>query len=135
MLANDHAVESVVFARDGITANLPKGSVHISSSTIGVDLSHRLASKHTTAAQCFVSAPVFGRPEAAAAGQLVIVAGGAPHVLETCKPLFDAIGHRTYVMSDRPEAANLVKLSGNFLIASVIEALGEAMALIGKSSC
>jgi 3-hydroxyisobutyrate dehydrogenase-like beta-hydroxyacid dehydrogenase len=47
-------------------------------------------------------------------------------------PLFDAIGQRTYVIGDKPSAANLVKLSGNFLLASVIESLGEAMALVSK---
>jgi 3-hydroxyisobutyrate dehydrogenase-like beta-hydroxyacid dehydrogenase len=75
---------------------------------------------------------VFGRPEAAAAGKLFVVTGGAPEALRVCTPIFDVIGQKTFAMSERPEAANLVKLSGNFLIASVIEALGEAIALVGK---
>jgi 3-hydroxyisobutyrate dehydrogenase-like beta-hydroxyacid dehydrogenase len=132
MLANDEAVEGVVFAEQGVIASLPKGAVHISSSTISVALSERLAAAHAAAGQRFVAAPVFGRPEAAAERKLFVVAGGAPEAVNTCMPLFDAIGQRTFVMAERPEAASLIKLSGNFLIAATIEALGEALALVGK---
>lgn len=132
MLANDEAVESVVFGNSGVLKSLPKNAVHISCSTISVALSHRLTAAHGAAGQNFLSAPVFGRPDAAAAGKLFVVVGGAADVIKSCMPLLEAIGQKTFVMSDRPEAANLVKLSGNFLIASVIEALGEAIALIGK---
>ena len=76
---------------------------------------------------------MFGRPDVAAAGQLFVVAAGAPDAVEAAAPLFDAIGQKTFIISETPKAANLVKLSGNFLIASVIEAVGEAMALIGKA--
>jgi 3-hydroxyisobutyrate dehydrogenase-like beta-hydroxyacid dehydrogenase len=75
---------------------------------------------------------VFGRPEAAEAGQLFVVAAGDPAAVKEAGPVFEAIGQRTFAVSEEPKAANLVKLSGNFLIASVIEALGEAMALVGK---
>lgn len=132
MLADDKAVESVAFGEDGVIASLAPGAVHISSSTISVTLSERLAAAHAAAGQRFVAAPVFGRPDAAAAAKLFIVACGAPEAVATCMPLFEAMGQKTFVMSERPEAANLVKLSGNFLIASVIELLGEAMALVAK---
>ncbi|MEA3151088.1 MAG: hypothetical protein QOD56_2027 [Gammaproteobacteria bacterium] len=132
MLANDEAVESMVFGDPGILSSLPRNAVHISCSTISVALSKKLVAAHQTAGQHFLSAPVFGRPDAAAAGKLFVVVGGAADSIQACTPLFDAIGQRTFVMSERPESANLVKLSGNFLIASVIEALGEAIALIGK---
>jgi 3-hydroxyisobutyrate dehydrogenase-like beta-hydroxyacid dehydrogenase len=132
MLANDDALSSVAFGEGGILANLPSKAIHISSSTISVELSEKLAAAHATAGQRFVSAPVFGRPEAAAAAKLFIVAAGEPETVQFCMPLFEAIGQRTFVMSEKAEAANLVKLSGNFLIASVIESLGEAMALVGK---
>src|SRR5439155_1539361 len=79
------------------------------------------------------AAPVFGRPEAAAAAKLFIVVAGAPDAVRICSPLFEAMGQKTLVVSNEPPAANLVKLSGNFLTASVIEALGEAMALVGKA--
>jgi 3-hydroxyisobutyrate dehydrogenase-like beta-hydroxyacid dehydrogenase len=132
MLTNDDAVEGVVSAEQGIIASLPKGAVHISSSTISVALSGRLAKAHEVAGQRFVAAPVFGRQDAAAEGKLFLMVGGAPEAVSTCMPLFEALGQRTFVMAERPEAANLIKLSGNFLIAAAIEALGEAMALVGK---
>ncbi len=132
MLADDHSVEGVAFGEAGIVATLVSGAVHISCSTISVELSRRLALAHADAGQRFLAAPVFGRPDAAAAAKLFVVAGGAPEAVEQSRPLLDAIGQRTFVMSDKPEAANLVKLSGNFLIAAVIESLGEAMALVEK---
>jgi 3-hydroxyisobutyrate dehydrogenase-like beta-hydroxyacid dehydrogenase len=133
MLANDEAVESVVFDGGGIIDSLLAAAIHISSSTVSVALSERLAAAHAKAGQRFVAAPVFGRPDVAAAGQLFIVAAGAPAAVKAAAPLFDAIGKRTFVVSETPKAANLVKLSGNFLLASVIESLGEAMALTGKA--
>ena len=133
MLANDDAVESVVFSDGSIIGSLPTAAIHISSSTISVALSERLEAAHAKAGQRFVAAPVFGRPDVAAAGQLFVVAAGSPDAVEAAAPLFDAIGERTFVVSETPKAANLVKLSGNFLLASVIESLGEAMALIGKA--
>jgi 3-hydroxyisobutyrate dehydrogenase-like beta-hydroxyacid dehydrogenase len=132
MLANDAAVEDVVFGNYGVLKSLPRNAVHISCSTISVTLSKRLAEAHEAAGQHFLAAPVFGRPDAAAAGKLFVVVAGKAGIIESCRPLFEAIGQRTFVISETPEAANLVKLSGNFLIAAVIEALGEAIALIGK---
>lgn len=132
MLANDEAVQSVVFGPDGILASLPANALHISSSTISPALSQRLAEQHAKRGQGFVAAPVFGRPEAAAAGKLAVVAGGDAAAIERARPLLEAFGQKIFVISTRPEAANLVKLSGNFLIASVIESLGEALALVGK---
>jgi 3-hydroxyisobutyrate dehydrogenase-like beta-hydroxyacid dehydrogenase len=132
MLADDPAVESTVFGDEGIRASLAMGALHVSCSTISVELSRRLAEAHAHASQRYVAAPVFGRPEAAAAAKLFVVACGAPDAVEAAGLLLAAIGQRTFVMSTQPEAANLVKLSGNFLIASVIESLGEAMALVGK---
>jgi len=133
MLANDDAVSAVTFGEDGILTSLRPGATHVSSSTISVALSERLAAAHAEAGQRFVAAPVFGRPEAAAAAKLFVVAAGAEDALQPLSPVFDAIGQRTFVVSDEPKAANLVKLSGNFLIASVIESLGEAMALVAKA--
>ena len=132
MLADDHAVEDGVFGDGGILATLKPGAVHVSCSTISVALSRRLAKAHAAAGQLYVAAPVFGRPEAAAAAKLFVVAAGTPNAVAIVSPLLEAIGRRTFVLSDQPESANLVKLSGNFLTATVIEALGEAMALVGK---
>lgn len=132
MLADDDALENIVFGDAGVMASLGNGATHISMSTISVALSARLSAAHADAGQRFVAAPVFGRPEAAAAGKLFIMAAGAPEALGACSPLFEALGQRTFFLGEQPEAANLVKLSGNFLIASLIEALGEAIALVAK---
>lgn len=132
MLAHDDALSAVVHGDGGVLASLGKGAVHISASTISVATSERLAREHTDLGQRFVAAPVFGRPEAAAAAKLFVVAAGAPDAVQSVTPLFDAIGQRIFVVGEEPKAANLVKLSGNFLIAAVIESLGEAMALVEK---
>ena len=132
MLANDQAVEEVVFGDGGVIDTLAPGAIHISSSTISVALAERLTLAHRELGIRFLSAPVFGRPEVAAAGQLMVIAAGAPDTIEEATPLLEAIGRKTSIVSEVPATANLVKLSGNFLIASVIESLGEAMALVAK---
>ena len=133
MLANDEAVEGIVFGDDGIVSSLAPGATHVSASTISVALSERLTAAHAEAGQQFVAAPVFGRPEAAQAAKLFVVAAGPPAAVEGLSGVFDAVGQRTFVVSEEPKTANLVKLSGNFLIVSVIETLGEAMALVNKA--
>jgi 3-hydroxyisobutyrate dehydrogenase-like beta-hydroxyacid dehydrogenase len=132
MLADDHAVESAVLHSGGVLDHLPRGAVHISMSTISVALSQKLAEDHNKRGQQYIAAPVFGRPEAAEAGKLFVVAAGDKSAVERCKPLLEVLGQRVFVIGDKPEMANVVKLSGNFLIASVIESLGEAIALTRK---
>lgn len=133
MLADDDAVAGVTFGDGGIVSSLAEAAVHVSSSTISVELSERMTAAHAEARQQFVAAPVFGRQEAARAAKLFVVAAGAPASIQTVSQALDAIGQRTFVVSDEPKTANLVKLSGNFLITSVIESLGEAMALVAKA--
>jgi 3-hydroxyisobutyrate dehydrogenase-like beta-hydroxyacid dehydrogenase len=132
MVADDAALESTVFADAGILQSLNKGAIHISCSTISVALSERLTNAHSKAGQRYIAAPVFGRPEAAAAAKLFVAAAGGADTLDACNPIFDAIGQKTFRFGDKPSLANLVKLSGNFLIVSVIESLSEAMALVSK---
>jgi 3-hydroxyisobutyrate dehydrogenase-like beta-hydroxyacid dehydrogenase len=132
MLANDEAVESVVFGNDGILTSLPKGAIHVSSSTISVALSDRLSDSHANAGQRYVAATVLGRPDVAAKGELFVVAAGASDAVRDSAPLLDAIGKQTTLFGDKPSRANLIKLSSNFLIASVFESLGEAIALVSK---
>jgi 3-hydroxyisobutyrate dehydrogenase-like beta-hydroxyacid dehydrogenase len=131
-LTGDHALGSVVFGEDAILASLPRGAVHIPCSTISLQLAEKLSAAHANKGQHFVSAPVFGRPEAAAAAKLFVVVAGLSAAVERGMPLFDAMGQRTFRFGEKPSLANLVKLSGNFLIAAVIQSLGEAMALAGK---
>ncbi|MGO9329876.1 MAG: NAD(P)-dependent oxidoreductase [Steroidobacteraceae bacterium] len=133
MLANDDAASDIALGKDGLVAHLRRDAIHVSMSTISVALSKRLAQSHASAGQRYVAAPVFGRPDMAATAKLFIVAGGDPATIDACQPLFNAIGQKTYRIATEPSAANLVKLSGNFLLAAAIEALGEAIALIGKA--
>jgi len=109
MLADDAAVEAVVFGDHGVLKGLDHGGVHISHSTISTHLSRRLANAHHERGQSFLAAPVFGRPA------------------------LEAIGRKLFVIGPDPPAANTVKLAGNFLMASMLETLGEAVALMRKS--
>ncbi|MBX5462530.1 MAG: NAD(P)-dependent oxidoreductase [Steroidobacteraceae bacterium] len=133
MLADDAALREVAFAEGGIVASLARNAIHVSMSTISPDLSRSLAQAHERAGQRYVAAPVFGRPEVAAAAKLFVVASGEATAIDACAPLFDAMGQKTYRVGSDPEAANFVKLGGNFMLAAVIETLGEVMALLGKA--
>jgi 3-hydroxyisobutyrate dehydrogenase-like beta-hydroxyacid dehydrogenase len=132
MLADDAAVQATVLGSDGALAGLRAGAIHIGSSTISVGLCRQLVEAHATARVGFVAAPVFGRPEAAAAKQLWIVPGGSPAEVERCAPLFAALGQGTFPLGSAPHAS-LAKLLGNFLIASTIEILGESLAAAEKA--
>ena len=132
MLADDAAVESAVLHPGGVMESLPPKAAHISMSTISVGLSKKLAEEHGKRGHGYISAPVFGRPEAAEAAKLFVAVAGDKEAIERHKPLLEALGQRVFIVGDKPEMANVVKLSGNFLIASVIESLGEAIALARK---
>lgn len=133
MLADDDALEAVVFGQGGIAASLRRGAVHVSLSTISVALSERLATEHARLGQEYVAAPVFGRPDAAEAARLAVVAAGKPEAVQRCKPLLEAMGPKLLVAGERPALANVIKLIGNFLLGSMIESLAEAFALGRKS--
>src|SRR6266581_1953955 len=119
-------------AADGRRQPRPRGAIHMSMSTISPKLSRALAERHRAAGQEYVAAPVFGRPEAAEAKQLWIVAAGPAPAIERCRPLLDAVGQGVIVAGDDPGRANVIKLAGNFLLAAAIEAMGEAFALVRK---
>ena len=133
MLADDGAVEETTFGKDGILGALPEGGIHIACSTISIGLARHLAESHRKRGQDFVASPVFGRPQAAKAAKLLVVAAGPAAAVERCRPLFEAIGQKLFVLGSEAAAATAVKLGGNFLIASMLEALGEVFALMRKS--
>jgi 3-hydroxyisobutyrate dehydrogenase-like beta-hydroxyacid dehydrogenase len=133
MLADDSAVEHVVFGEQGVASALPKDAVHISSSTIGTALARRLAAEHSSRGQGYLSVPVFGRPEAAEGKKLLVIVAGNQDLVKRCGPLFDAIGRQTFVIGAEPWQANAVKLCGNFMIASMLEAFAEAFATLRKA--
>ncbi len=133
MLADDSAVEELFLGPGNLVAALGARTVHISSSTISVELARRLVAAHQAAGRDFISAPVFGRPSAAEAAQLIIAVAGPPQAIARCQPLLDALGRKTVIVGQDPPAANVFKLAGNFLISSTLEALGEAFTLLRKS--
>lgn len=131
MLADDRAEEAVVFGDHGILSAAGK-PVHVSMSTISLTLADRLAAAHAAAGSSYISAPVFGRPAVAQAGELFVLTAGPEAAIEKCRPLFEVIGQRSFPLGDQPSAANVVKLCGNFMIVSAIESLAEAMTLAGR---
>lgn len=131
MLANDAALEAVVFGPDGILS-AGTATLHVSCSTVSVALTDRLTASHKQAGQRFVSAQVLGRPDVAAAGQLSIIAAGDDEDLETCRPLFEAIGSKIIRMGAERGMAAASKLAANVSIAAVIEIVSEAFAIAGS---
>jgi 3-hydroxyisobutyrate dehydrogenase-like beta-hydroxyacid dehydrogenase len=133
MLADDRAVQDVIFDPGRAIESLSEKAVHISMSTISVDLSRKLAKAHAEKRQNYIAAPVFGRPEAAVAGKLFILPAGPNEAIERCRSLFSAMGQKTFMIGEDAPAANLIKLSGNFLTTTVIESLAEGFALVRKA--
>ena len=133
MLADDSAVEACSFGSTGILSELGPSAVHVSCSTISVALCDRLAAAHAESGRGFVAAPVFGRPEAAVARKLWLLAAGKSADVERALPVLQALGRGVTRLGDKPSVASLVKLTGNVFIASMIESLGEAFALTRKA--
>jgi 3-hydroxyisobutyrate dehydrogenase-like beta-hydroxyacid dehydrogenase len=137
MLPDDDAVRDVVLGRedlgiDGLALGLKRGAIHLSMSTISSSTASRLAREHARHGQGYVAAPVFGNPDAARARELFLVAAGGPADIERCRPLFDILGQRTFVIGTDPGHANLVKLLGNMMTATTLEMLGEVVAVLLK---
>jgi 3-hydroxyisobutyrate dehydrogenase-like beta-hydroxyacid dehydrogenase len=126
MLFDDAANERVVFGDNGLMDSLSPGVIHISCSTISVELSQRLTVEHARHGHRFVAAPVFGRPNIAEAGRLWVVAAGAEEVIERVRPLFEAISRGVSIVGREPPLAHAVKLGGNFLISAMIHSLSES---------
>lgn len=133
MLSDDQAVSEVVFGKDGLAAGLQNNAAHISSNTISVAFARRLAEEHARKGQRFLTACVFGRPEAAENKKLIVVAAGDSELLDRYRPLFEAIGRATFIAGPEPWHANAVKLCGNFMIASMLETFSEAFATMRKA--
>jgi 3-hydroxyisobutyrate dehydrogenase-like beta-hydroxyacid dehydrogenase len=131
MLADDAAVEAVV--NGSLLEVLPECAVHVGMSTIGIDTARRLTEAHRQRGRAYVAAPVFGRPDVAKAAKLWVVTAGPADARGRVRPLFEAIGRGVSEFGDEPWHANLVKLGNNFLLAAMLEAVGEACALMRKA--
>jgi 3-hydroxyisobutyrate dehydrogenase-like beta-hydroxyacid dehydrogenase len=132
VLADDRALESVV--DEAFLAACPTGAIHLSMSTVLPATAERLAIAHAKHNLTYIAAPVFGRPEAAAAKKLWICTSGPTDAKARVRPILDALGQGVFDFGQAPGAANVVKLSGNFLLAAAIEAMGEACALAEKNN-
>lgn len=132
MLADDTAVEAVWITSD-LLQKMPASTIHLNMASVSLGMGRRLTALHQAAGTAYVSAPVFGRPEPAANGQLDIVAAGPATALARCVPLFEALGRRWFNAGTDACCANIVKIARNFLLGTIIESLGEAFALVQKS--
>jgi 3-hydroxyisobutyrate dehydrogenase-like beta-hydroxyacid dehydrogenase len=132
MIANDAALEEVTFGTGGLLTSLPKGKIHLVMGTHGVAAIRKVTAAHKKAGQILVACPVMGRPDVAAAGQLGLLPGGPKESVDACRPLFQAIGRRTFEAGSEPAAAAAIKLTNNFVLGCAIEVMGEAFALVEK---
>jgi 3-hydroxyisobutyrate dehydrogenase-like beta-hydroxyacid dehydrogenase len=128
MLADDAAVRAV-WLDSRLAARLPAGAIHLNMATVSMGIARELTAIHKGA---YIAAPVFGRPHVAAQGQLDVIAAGPAAAIERCQPLFKVLSKRVFVVGEEPAKANAVKIARNFLLATVIESLGEAFALVRK---
>lgn len=133
MLSNDQVLEEIVLGNPKLISRLGNGGIHVSMSTLSPETSKKLAEHHSRHGVSYLAAPVFGRPQAAAAGKLWICLSGNEIAKRRVEPLLKILGQEVYDFGEEPEAANVVKLAGNFLIASAVEALGEALTLGEKN--
>jgi len=133
MVADDAALEELVEGDAAIGTALGDGGIHLSMSTVAPATTRKLAEIHRGAGSVMVAAPVFGRPDAAAARRLWICVSGPAGAKSAVRPILDALGQGVFDFGETPEAANVAKISGNFLIAAAIEAMGEAFAMAEKS--
>jgi 3-hydroxyisobutyrate dehydrogenase-like beta-hydroxyacid dehydrogenase len=132
MLADDAALDAVALGAGGVRDSLPVGAIHMVMGTHGVGIVRALTAAHAAAGQTLVAAPVLGRPDAAASGQLGIVAAGPAEALQRCKPLLDVIGRRTFEAGASPDAATSIKLANNFMLGCAVQAMGEAYSLVRR---
>ena len=131
MLADDTALEDVV-SRQGLLDTLPKGGIHVCAGTHGIPVIRKIKEAHANKGQTMIAAPMMGRPELVTAGTAGVFASGPAAAMARCKPLFDALGRKTFAGGDDPEAATAMKIANNFVLGCAMEAMGEGFALTRK---
>ena len=132
MVADDAALEAITLGPGGVRDVLPPNAIYISMGTHSAGAIQAVDAALKAAGRTFVAAPVLGRPDAAAAGQIVIVCGGPPAALKRCEPLFSVMGRKTMEAASAPEAAIAIKLANNFVLGCAVETMAEAFALVRK---
>jgi 3-hydroxyisobutyrate dehydrogenase-like beta-hydroxyacid dehydrogenase len=133
MLSQDDILKEAVLGGDGLLKTLAKGAVHISMSTISPETSEELLKAHEAAGSRYIAAPVFGRPEAAAAQKLFVCTSGNSAAKLKAKPVLVALGQGIYDFGEAVGAANVLKITGNFMIIASLELMAEAFTLAEKS--
>jgi 3-hydroxyisobutyrate dehydrogenase-like beta-hydroxyacid dehydrogenase len=133
MLADDDAVLRVTEGDDGLAARLAPGGIHVSMSTIAPSTARKLALYHMERGSIYLASPVFGRPDNAEKNQLVVCVSGAAAAKNRVRPLHEAIGRAIFDFGEAPDAANVAKLAGNFMIGAAVEAMAEAFTMAEKS--
>jgi 3-hydroxyisobutyrate dehydrogenase-like beta-hydroxyacid dehydrogenase len=132
MLVEDATVLDVALTAGGMRDSLPSGAIHMAMGTYGVATIRSLAAAHEAAKQILVAAPVLGRPDLAASGQLGVVVAGPPEAVEICSPLLQIIGRRTFQAGPKPDAATAIKLANNAALGAALVAMAEAFSLVRK---
>ncbi len=132
MLVEDAAVLDVALRPGGMRDSMPKGAIHMAMGTYGVAAIRSLEGAHARAGQVLVAAPVLGRPDLAAAGQLGVVPGGPPDAVARCEPLLNVIGRRIFPAGPKPECATAIKLANNAVLGCAMVAMAEGFALVRK---
>jgi 3-hydroxyisobutyrate dehydrogenase-like beta-hydroxyacid dehydrogenase len=132
MLVEDAVVTEATLGAGGLCASLPQGAIHLAMGTYGVGAVRAMAEGHARAGQTLVAAPVLGRPDLAASGQLGIVAAGPAAALVRCEPLFQLMGQRTFLAGGAPEAATAIKLANNLVLGCAMIAMAEGFSLVRK---
>lgn len=133
ILADDAATWAVVDGPEGLLEGLPPGGVHVAASTLSLAASHALSERHAARGQTFVAAPVFGRPDAAARGELRTVAAGPAAALDRLAPVFAAYSARILRVGAEPALGHAAKIAGNLVLAALVEGIAEAMALAERA--
>ena len=129
LVVNAEQTEKVLFGEQGAAAAMRKGGVVVSSATLAPDFAEQLGARLDRLGLLMIDAPVSGGAAKAAAGEVTIMASGAPEAFAKCAPVFDAIAARVYRLGDRPGPGSKVKMINQLLAGVHIAAACEAMAL------
>lgn len=132
MVTDDAAIEAIALGEGGLITALPDGGIHLAMGTHSVAMTRAIAASHSEANQVFVAAPVLGRPDRAAAGELGIMPAGPADAVARLQPLLEVMGRRIFPAGDQPEAAAAIKIAHNFILGCAIEVMGEGMSLVRK---
>jgi 3-hydroxyisobutyrate dehydrogenase-like beta-hydroxyacid dehydrogenase len=132
MLVEDATMLSVATGPEGLVDSLTPGAIHLVMGTHGVATIRALEARHTEAGQILVAAPVLGRPDLAAAGQLGIVVAGPLDAATRVRPLLDAMGRRIFEAGPKPESATAIKLANNAVLGCAMIAMAEGFSLVRR---